>query len=230
MSLLGAAALAMWWDMAPGIRADFEDWHAHEHFPERLGLPGFRRGTRWSSASGGEGMFVLYELERYETLSSPQYLARLNSPTPWSTRLMPHHRHMVRSQCRVLESRGGGVARHALTLRLAPATGGEGELRTFFAALVETLAMRPGTTGAHLLRHEPPDIAPTTEQKIRHGADQAADWIFMACGYDAAALEALLSTDLAADRLAGHGAASGQVSGLYTVSYSAIPADVGDVA
>ena len=50
MALLGKAALAMWWDMAADMRKDFEDWHAHEHFPERLGIPGFRRASRWSAA------------------------------------------------------------------------------------------------------------------------------------------------------------------------------------
>ena len=117
MALLGTAALAMWWDIAPDIRADFEDWHAHEHFPERMGIPGFRRGTRWSSASGGEGMFVMYEMADHDVLSSPGYVARLNAPTPWSTRLMPHHRNMVRSQCRVLESRGSGLARGLVSAR-----------------------------------------------------------------------------------------------------------------
>ena len=62
MSLLGDAALAMWWDMAPAIKSEFEDWHSHEHFPERLGVPGFRRASRWTCAEGGEGIFVLYEL------------------------------------------------------------------------------------------------------------------------------------------------------------------------
>ena len=62
MPLLGKAALAMWWDMAREVRSDFEDWHSHEHLPERLGIPGFRRGSRWSSATGGEGVFVTYEL------------------------------------------------------------------------------------------------------------------------------------------------------------------------
>ena len=37
MALLGKAALAMWWDMAAEVRPDFEDWHSHEHFPERMG-------------------------------------------------------------------------------------------------------------------------------------------------------------------------------------------------
>lgn len=49
----------MWWDLAPRMKADFEDWHSHEHFPERLAIPGFRRGTRWTSATGREGIFQM---------------------------------------------------------------------------------------------------------------------------------------------------------------------------
>ena len=55
MSLHGKAALAMWWDMSASRRAEFEHWHTHEHFPERLGIPGFNRATRWTSADGDEG-------------------------------------------------------------------------------------------------------------------------------------------------------------------------------
>src|ERR1700709_2322963 len=98
MALLGQAALAMWWDMAPAMRQEFEDWHTHEHFPERLGVPGFLRSSRWTSANGGEGIFVLYELRDHEVLSSAEYVGRLNAPTPWSTKLMPHHKNMVRTQ------------------------------------------------------------------------------------------------------------------------------------
>lgn len=226
MALLGTAALAMWWDIAPEVRADFEDWHSHEHFRERLGIPGFRRASRWSSAGGGEGFFILYELDDYEILSSPHYLARLNAPTPWSTKLMPHHRNMVRSQCRVLESRGSGTARHALTLRLSPAAGRDGQLREFFRSLTASLPDRAGLTGAHLLKHQAPPLAPTTEQIIRNNADQAADWVFVACGYDPAALQALADAELAAGALGAHGAAPGQISGLYAVSYAAVPADM----
>ena len=192
--------------MAPGMRADFEHWHAHEHFPERLAIPGFHRGTRWSSASGGEGVFVLYELERHETLSSPEYLARLNAPTPWSTQLMPHHRNMVRSQCHVVASRGGAVAMHALTVRLSSANGGAGALQSFLGTLASEAASRPGVTGAHLLRHGTPDIATTKEQKIRNNADRSADWIFVACGYASAGLVALRHSDLSPERLSKLGA------------------------
>jgi hypothetical protein len=226
MALLGKAALAMWWDIAPEVRADFEDWHAHEHFPERLALPGFRRGTRWSSASGEAGMFVLYELEQHATLSSPAYVARLNAPTPWSTRLMPHHRNMVRAQCHVIQTQGGVVARHALTLRMSPAAGRAGELQAFFATLVPELGRRRGITGAHLLRHETPDIAATTEQAIRGHADRKAEWVFVACGYETGALEALLGSELAADRLSANGARADGVEGLYTLACSALATEV----
>ena len=70
MSLLGSAALAMWWDVAADLRVEFEHWHAHEHFQERLCIPGFRRASRWTSAEGGEGFFVMYELADYEILAA----------------------------------------------------------------------------------------------------------------------------------------------------------------
>ena len=217
----------MWWDIAPDCRAEFEDWHTHEHFPERMGIPGFRRGARWSAVDGGEGFFVMYELEAYETLVSPGYLARLNAPTPWSTKMMPHHRNMVRSQCRVLESCGGALSRHALTVRLSPAEGAGDWLRAQLRELARSVAVHPGTTAGHLLQNQTPKIAATTEQKIRGGADTAADWIFIACGYDRAALEALAQNELSDAALIGVGAQAGAVRGLYQLSHSNSAQDLG---
>lgn len=224
MSLLGSGALAMWWQVARDMRAEFEHWHSHEHFPERTGIPGFRRATRWRSASDGSGVFVMYELDDYEVLSSPGYLARLNAPSPWSTKMMPHHLNMVRTQCRVLDTRGGAVARHALTVRLSPAGGAEEPLRRALKLLIEQLATRAGLTGAHLLRHERPAIATTTEQRIR-GHDQEADCVLVVHGYDAGVLEVVAAAELDPQSLAAIGAAPGAVSDLYTLSHCATRAD-----
>ena len=225
MALLGNAALAMWWNVAAEVRSDFENWHAHEHFRERMGIPGFRRSSRWRSADGGDGIFVMYELAEHATLSSAPYLARLNAPTPWSTEMMPHHRNMVRCQSHVLESGGGAVAAHALTVRLSPAAGQAEELRAALKALIAELVDRPGVTGAHLLHHETPAIAQTTEQKIRGAADQVADRVLIVCGYELAALKALAESELSAESLIKMGAAPGQISGLYVLSQSALPGD-----
>jgi hypothetical protein len=226
MALLGKAALAMWWDVDARRRSDFEHWHTHEHFPERLAIPGFRRASRWTSADGGEGIFVLYELEEHGVLGSPAYLARLNAPTPWSTRMMPEHRHMVRSQCRVLESHGAVTARQALTLRLSPLPGRDQALRAALDDLSARLPQQPGLAGAHLLRHESPSIAPTTEQKIRAHADRSADWVLLVCGYEAEALRVLAAGALADATLQALGAAVGIERGLYALSCSATPPDV----
>ncbi len=227
MALLGKGAVAMWWDIAPAHRAEFENWHSHEHFPERMSVPGFLRGARWAAADGGDGYFVMYELEAYETLVSDGYLKRLNAPTPWSTKMMPHHRNMVRSQCRVLESHGGALARHALTVRLSPAEGAAPKLRDHLRGLAKLVAARAGTTAGHLLETQTPKIAATTEQKIRGGADAVADWIFVACGYDRGALEHLAQVELGDGALIAAGARAGAIRGIYNLSHTNTAGDIG---
>jgi heme-degrading monooxygenase HmoA len=229
MALLGKAALAMWWDIAPEVRAEFEHWHSHEHFPERLGVPGFLRASRWRAADGGEGFFVVYELATHEVLGSPRYLERLNAPSPWSRQLMPHHRHMVRCQCHVLESQGGHPAGHALTVRLSPRPGAEDTLRATLKARLRHWVTQPGVVGAHLLRHDAPAIATTTEQQIR-GGDRVADWILVVTGYDGAALDALAAGEAGPAGLAALGAQDGATPARFTLSYSALSADVADAA
>jgi hypothetical protein len=216
MALLGKAAIAMWWDIEPAQRVEFEDWHTHEHFPERLSIPGFLRGSRWRGA--GDGFFVMYELETYETLTSPDYLERLNNPTPWSTKMMPHHRNMIRSQCRVLDSFGGGIAGSLLTVRFSPE---RGEIDATRRALVEALSLVPeeiGLTGGHLLLTETPQAAQTTEQKIRGGKDAVADWVVVVSAYEAEALERLIAGSLA------HLSVSKR--DVYRLSYVATPRDI----
>lgn len=228
MALQGRAALAMWWDMAAEALPEFAHWHAHEHFPERLGIPGFRRASRWAAADGGEGIFVLYELQDHAVLGSPAYLARLNAPSPWSVRMMPHHRHMVRSQCRVLASFGGTTARQVLTLRLSPMSGREQALRDALCALGARVAAAPGMAGLHLLRHEAPAIAQTEEQRIRGASDRVADWVLLACAYDAEVLQRLSASALGDAALQALGACAGTERATYALAYSATPADMAD--
>jgi hypothetical protein len=225
--MLGQAALAMWWDMAPDVRDEFEHWHSHEHFMERLALPGFQRASRWADAAGGEGFFVLYELATYDVLVSPEYLARLNAPSKWSQRMMPHHRNMVRSQCRVLESSGGAVAGHAITVRFSPAAGSEEQLRSFLGALAREQADKAGIVGAHLLQTETPAIAATTEQKIRGLSDQAADWIFIVIGYDAQVLRQLAEGVFADGALRAAGSAEGAITRAFVLRHSMVAVEAG---
>lgn len=228
--MLGKAALAMWWNVADDARAQLEHWHAHEHLPERLALPGFLRASRWTAADGGEAFFVLYELHDHAVLASAPYVARLNAPTPWSTRMMPLHRQMVRAQCRVLHSRGAVTARHALTVRCSPAPGQAGSLQRALAELADRATLEPGLVGLHLLRHDAPSMPTTTEQAIRGHADAAPDWVVVACGYDLQALQALAASRLGEPGLQAMGAAPHAVRQLFGLALAAVPGDMHDPA
>jgi hypothetical protein len=226
MSLLGEAAVAMWWNIRPEQRAEFGDWHSHEHFPERMSIPGFRRGSRWTSTLEAEGFFVLYELEQYETLTSKGYLDRLNAPTPWSTKMMPHHQNMVRSQCRVAASFGGGVAASLATVRLSPDAGRETELKTALVEMLRELAPKPGLTGAHLLLTDTPKMnSPTTEQQIR-GSDGTADWTVLLSGYDPDAVQEVVAGRLSSSSLHRAGAREDSTIGRYRLAFAMTPLDL----
>lgn len=172
--MLGSAAVTIWCDVAAEVREEFEEWHSREHMPERMAIPGFLRGTRWRSDPPGS-YFILYELDGPATLAGPAYLARLNDPTPWSRRMMPHHRNMVRSLCLVREGYGGGIAGAMATARLAGK---------------RALPRAKGITSAHLLEAQPMTGLPqTTEQKIR-GGDGTIAWAMLVGGTSSEALGA----------------------------------------
>jgi hypothetical protein len=225
--MLGEAAVAMWWDIARERKAEFEDWHTHEHMPERLGIPGFLRGTRWIALSGEPSYFVLYEARRLSTVTAGPYLERLNNPTPWSRKMMPHHRNMVRSLCRVRASSGGGVAHALATVRFSPLASKTGSVEEWLSRdVLPALPARKGLAGAHLLQSEPASGLPqTTEQKIR-GKDARADWVLLLTGYDAEALSSELRRGLGAEALEAHGASPGAAVGLFGLSYSLTPKDL----
>ncbi len=226
MSLLGQAAVAMWWSVEPEMRTEFGDWHSHEHFPERLNIPGFLRGSRWTSRLDPNGFFVLYELDAYETLTSTGYLDRLNAPTPWSTKMMPHHQGMVRSQCRVEASVGGGVANALATVRLSPTDRYRSALRDRIIAILAEVAPKPGLTGAHLLiTQTPPTSAPTREQEIR-GADSTADWVVLLSGYDPEIVQAAVQLHFSAENLEGMCGGRNIIVGQYELSFCMTAGDV----
>ena len=219
MALLGKAAVAMWWDILPAQREEFQEWHSREHFPERMGIEGFLRGSRWSNIDGGTGFFVMYELASYGTLTSAGYLQSLNNPSPWSVKMMPHHLRMVRSQCKLLSSFGAGLGRAMLTIRLSPADGQAGPLRDWLEKLLARQAESRGIVGAHLLQTRTPEAAMTREQKIR-GGDAVADWIVLLSSYETKALQHALANELSPQRLQAAGALAAMAHDVYALSYS----------
>lgn len=105
-------------DLPSENEADIIAWHSEEHLPERLALPGFRRGRRYRSGTASPKYLVLYELESLSVMESSAYIERLNNPTPWTSRSVPQFRNNFRSCFEVLSQKGQSRGRFVTFLAL----------------------------------------------------------------------------------------------------------------
>jgi hypothetical protein len=218
MPLLGHAAMLLTFDIVEQAIAEHDDWHTHEHLPERLSIPGFLRGTRWVAVAGAPRYLVLYEVESLETLASTAYLERLNNPSPWTRKMMSSYRAMTRGLCSVARSHGLGMGGFSLLVRFRPATDADALLDQWLGVeVMPRLAMRPGLGSVHLLRSGlTPEM--TSEQRIR-GADSGVDWALLATGYERGALAELERREFSKTELQKHGA-TGVVTATYQTAYT----------
>jgi hypothetical protein len=216
MPLLGSAAMLLSFDIAPEA--------LEEH--DRLSIPGFRRGTRWVALGGEPRYMVLYEVENLQVLTSETYLARLNNPTPWTTRMMPNYRGMRRGLCTVDGSFGFGQGGTAALIRFTSDEERASELNHWLLrVLLPSLPHLSGLGSAHLLRGAA-TASMTNEQRIR-GADRNVDSAIIVTGYDAGAVAACAKNLIGAGFLPDHGAmelASANYSSNYSLASSEIDA------
>ncbi|MDO9131932.1 DUF4286 family protein [Hydrogenophaga sp.] len=216
MPFQGQAAMLLTFDIVEEAIIEHDDWHTHEHLPERLSIPGFLRGTRWVATSGAPRYLVLYEVEHLETLASPAYLERLNKPSPWTQKMMPNYRGMTRGLCSVVSSHGHGMGHFGLLLRFKPVPGKEASLGSWLSHVVlPMLPAQRGLSSAHLLRSGlTPEM--TAEQRIR-GADAGVDGALLVTGYEQSAVAELAQAGFSAAELERQGAVE-----VVSASYEAV--------
>jgi hypothetical protein len=193
--LAGEAVVAIWNGIAPEGRANFYQWHLHEHMPERVGIPGFRRGRRFiatDSATQPE-FFTLYETDTMQVLQGADYTGRLNAPTDWTKRSIVHFRDTSRGLARVVGSHGPGIGAAILTLRFDA----DPTAQAAIAALVRDAADTPRVAGAHLCIADDAASGVVTEEKRGRTDIQAPPrWIALVEATDPEALATLLSPAL----------------------------------
>jgi hypothetical protein len=208
MALLGKAAMLLWYDIVPDQIAEHDDWHTRQHFPERVGIPGFLRAQRWVSRSQRPRYFVVYEVADIDVLSSAVYNERLDNPTPWTAKIMPHFRGMVRGFCHVESSHGTVLGATGLAVRYTPKPGKDADLQHRLEhTLAFDLMQRRGLSSIHGLRSgRMPEM--TAEQRIR-GRDASVDRVLFVTGHSADAMDALAANELSPNVLDSHGAAPG---------------------
>jgi len=169
-----AGTLAIWHDLEDSSSELYERWLVGEHIPERLALPGFRDARRYESVMGSPRYFIAYSVASPAALASPEYLARLASPTPMTREAMKGFRNMMRTACSVAyrsprRALGGcTIAAYAET----PATINEAALLGQAAALEGD----PRVVGVELWRAaKGPASAKSSEARLRPGGDRSVE-------------------------------------------------------
>lgn len=188
MSLAGLGAVCIWHDLVPDARDEFHQWHNREHMPERVGIPGFRRGRRYVAVAGSPEYFNLYEADSAEVLAGQDYFNRLNAPTEWTRRVVRSFRNVARSVCRVAYSAGVGQGGFILTLRFdVPAAARDVVLKALCQRLLPVHVDRKGITGVHVcLADQSISKVETTEKKARADTTLVPTWIVLVEGTSAA--------------------------------------------
>jgi hypothetical protein len=219
-------AVFLLFEIRPDAIAEHDDWHTHEHMPERLGISGFLRGTRWTRLTLPGRYCVIYEVSTLDVLDSDAYRQRLDHPTPWTAATMREYRGMRRTLCAIEAESGRGLGGIALVTTFAPLPARAGELHAWLAEdVLPALADRAGFATCWLLRNAVA-ASVTEEQQIR-GRDASVHSALVVTGYDEAAIAQASRVDLAAARLADHGAdLSEWRAEMYRQAYSLTATDV----
>lgn len=229
MTLAGHAAVAIWHDIAPEGRAQFYDWHGTEHMPERVAIPGFRRGRRYIARDADLEYFNLYEAGSPEILTGSGYHDRLNNPTPWTVDTVKHFRRVARSLCRVAASFGAGQGGLVATCRYdVPDDAAVGHIDALSRTLLPDLARHGAVAGAHLLVADADaSSAENAESKARGVANRVPRWIVVLEGWgDGDAFADLCRESLAGGQLSSHGAVGPAALGIYQLQATIDRADL----
>ena len=220
MALAGEGAICIWNDILPEHRADFYAWHNEEHMPERVGIPGFKRGRRYIAIDGATRpeFFTLYETESYEVLVGQDYANRLNAPTPRTKATTASFRNTSRALTRVHASQGYGSGGILATTRFGCAPGtGPAFVRAMVGAILE-LVTQPQITGVHLcMTDATASSVRTAESKDRSDIQAAPDGVLLIEGCSPDLVKA--ASDMANRHVVACGALT-PVAGLYRLEYT----------
>lgn len=175
----GNGLMAFWADIDDDYVLRYQQWHNCEHVPERVSTPGFRRGRRYRDVAGAPHFLMMYETESPATLASEPYLARLNSPTPWTKEALTHFRNPSRGIYALADSAGEegafcAVWLTALRFNLAGEAGATAA-RDWLAAM----ASQPGIGRVQLWRADVATSGIVTSERKIYGGSAPGDHLLL---------------------------------------------------
>jgi hypothetical protein len=93
-----AALLFIAMNPAPEHENEFNEWYNSEHLPQLGAVPGVLSARRYRGAGATQRYCAVYHLANPDVTNSAAWKAAAN--TPWTERMRPHFRDMLRLDCR----------------------------------------------------------------------------------------------------------------------------------
>jgi len=215
-SLLGNAAVLIWNDVAPEGRDEFYRWHDKEHIPERLALPGFRRGRRFRKPGHSPEWLTMYEAIDVSALVSREYIARLNAPTAATARTLAHFRNTSRAVCCIVHSFGSSSGGYVLAMRLSVSDKTSGAMCRYIRdEAFPRASVTAGVVAGHLYAADPSASYVDTAESSTRRFDVPA-WVVL-CEASSAAAAEQARTEIEGDRLRDLGVEIRNDAGVYAL-------------
>lgn len=221
MSLFGRGVVAIWHGLKDEGRLGFYEWHNSEHMPERAGIRGFVRGRRYTDRKQPAELLTLYETLDTHVLTSPDYLARLNAPTPWTVESIRAFTNLSRALAEVVfsHSTGDGAVMRAFKFDV---TGDDAAgIRSRLIERLQSIRLVDGVVGVHLCATQFDASAIKSVEKKDQVLAQPAAWtVLIEFGADLQDVGA--DHPMLADVLGAEPAITGLQSNLFHLQYQVL--------
>ena len=199
--------MAAWLDITPDVEDEFSDWYFQQHVPERVSLPGFQSGRRYTAPGDQPNKYLaLYETTSKAVFASAAYRERLDNPTEWTTTIMPHFRNFVRSVFDVRLALGDQYGGTIATIRYAS---GADAVDWLTDDVLPGLMERSGICRVRLLEADEEQSVPDTDEARMRAAASGnawAPWTISVEGIGMDWVVPAVAEALAPGMLADHGA------------------------
>src|SRR3990172_10806018 len=140
------ALLLIWTDIPADKETEFNDWYNREHLRERVEVPGFIRGRRFSAISAAPKYLALCEARSAEVMRSEAYLRLKRTRDARSMQFVPLFRNTIKATCDIVSHAGAGEGAFLVLLPITVDSRRRGAFhdwfsKTFFGELVQSMGV-----------------------------------------------------------------------------------------
>lgn len=173
-------------DVDEGADDEVNRWYQEEHLPNRLAIPGFRRARRYRAIDGRPTYVACYECDSVDVLTSGEYRERVANPTPWTRRMLPRFRNVIRAACRQTLSIGGGIGGTAILVQCKPMAGRHEAARRYLETEFAPRLIREGALVRLTLQETDTAVTgmPSSERALRNDQDNYPHWVLFIESYN----------------------------------------------